>query len=96
MGLERRNGRYPSCPAYCNGRAISGSNPPGPGGVSVVGVELTAAYELAATQRDGGHRVATQRDEVRAIADAAPDRRTEERALVARAQAGDLEAFEVL
>jgi RNA polymerase sigma-70 factor (ECF subfamily) len=83
MRLERRNGRYPSCPAWCNRRAIAGSNPSGPGGVSVVGVELTAAYEVVA-------------DEVRAIADAAPDRRAEERALVARAQAGDLEAFEVL
>ena len=59
----------------------------------MVGVELTAAYEFVATQRDGGH---SARDEVRAIADAAPDRRAEERALVARAQAGDLEAFEVL
>jgi len=66
-------------------------------------VELTAAYEVVATQTDGGHRVATQtdgghsaRNEARAITDAAPDRRAEERALVVRAQAGDLEAFEVL
>ena len=69
----------------------------------MVGVELTAAYEVVATQTDGGHRVATQtdgghsaRDEVRPITDAVPDRRAEERALVARAQAGDLAAFEVL
>jgi RNA polymerase sigma-70 factor (ECF subfamily) len=48
----------------------------------VVDVELTAAYEVG--------------DEVKAIADAAPDPRAEERALVARAQAGDLEAFEAL
>jgi RNA polymerase sigma-70 factor (ECF subfamily) len=49
----------------------------------VVGVELTAAYKVV-------------RDEVLTIAEAAPDPRAEERALVARAQAGDLEAFEVL
>ena len=66
----------------CNGRAICRSNPPGSGGVSVVGVELTATYKVT--------------DEVLPIADAAPDPRAEERALVARAQAGDLEAFEVL
>ena len=48
----------------------------------MVGVELTAAYKVS--------------NEDRAIADAAPDPRAEERAVVARAQAGDLEAFEVL
>jgi RNA polymerase sigma-70 factor (ECF subfamily) len=69
--------------AECNGRAIRGSNPPAPRGVSVVGVELMVAYEVA--QREG-----------RLIADAAPDPRADERALVARAQAGDLEAFEAL
>ena len=46
-------------------------------------MELAAAYEV------GG-------DEGQAIADAAPDPRAEERALVARAQAGDLAAFEAL
>lgn len=49
----------------------------------MVGVELTAAYKVV-------------RDEALIIAEAAPDPRAEERALVARAQAGDLEAFEVL
>lgn len=49
----------------------------------MVGVELTAAYEVAG-------------DEVEAIANLVPDPRAEERLLVARAQKGDLEAFEAL
>jgi RNA polymerase sigma-70 factor, ECF subfamily len=49
----------------------------------VVGVELTAAYEVAG-------------EEVDAIANLEPDSRAEERLLVARAQNGDLEAFEAL
>ena len=49
----------------------------------MVGVELTAAYEVAG-------------DEVEAIANLDPDPRAEERLLVARAQEGDLEAFEAL
>ena len=45
--------------------------------------------ELAAAYRVAGH-------EAKAIAEVGTDPRAEERALVARAQAGDLEAFEVL
>ncbi len=62
---------------------MGSSNPGGPGGVSVVGVELTAAYEVAGNEGS-------------AIADVEPDARSEERALVARAQNGDLQAFEAL
>ena len=46
-------------------------------------MELTAAYEVAG-------------DEDEAIANGETDPRSVERALVARAQAGDLEAFEAL
>jgi RNA polymerase sigma-70 factor, ECF subfamily len=46
-------------------------------------VELAAAYQVA------GH-------EAKAIADGEPEGRAQERALVARAQAGDLDAFEAL
>lgn len=69
------------------------SNPTGPCGVSVVGVELTADYELVAQQLPGGR---SEGDEGKVIKDMAADPRADERALVARAQAGDLEAFEAL
>jgi RNA polymerase sigma-70 factor (ECF subfamily) len=78
------------------------SNPTGLRGVSVVGVELTAEYEVA-PQHDGSRSPArrpigrrTEGDEGRVITGGTADPRADERALVARAQAGDLEAFEAL
>jgi len=59
------------------------SNPHGSRGVSEGDVEITAAYEVAG-------------DEGQVIAERESDPRAQERALVARAQAGDLEAFEAL
>jgi RNA polymerase sigma-70 factor (ECF subfamily) len=56
-------------------------------------VEITAAYEVAATDYDGGRSAG---DEGQVIAEGESDPRAQERALVARAQAGDLEAFEAL
>lgn len=87
----------------CNRHATFGSNPSGPGGVSVVDVELTASYEVAAQHAVGGRSAArhplggrSAGDEGQVIADVAPDPWAEERVLVSRAQAGDLEAFEAL
>ena len=54
-----------------------------PAGISVVDVELTAAYEVAGDEDD-------------LVANVEADPRTVERDLVARAQGGDLEAFEAL
>jgi RNA polymerase sigma-70 factor, ECF subfamily len=62
---------------------MAGSNPHRPRGVSDGDVEITAAYEVA-------------RHEGQVIAEGESDPRAAERALVARAQAGDLEAFEAL
>ena len=59
------------------------SNPHRVGGVSDGDVEITAAYEVAG-------------DKGQVITEGESDPRAQERALVARAQAGDLEAFEAL
>src|SRR5215831_780286 len=80
MGARNRPGSWPG---FLQRTCQSGSNPRGPAGISGVDVELVAAYQVAA-------------HEAKAIAAGEPDRRAEERALVARAQAGDLEAFEAL